>query len=61
MDDLDQYIIDSNSDDKIILFQILYPEIFQQKFFGDKFEKVIKLNYLINLEVIINFIKKSKI
>lgn len=58
-ENLDQYIIDSNPDDKIILFQILYPDIFQQILLGNKFEKVIKLIYLIDNEDIIYFMKNK--
>ncbi len=57
--DIDVYIENSNPDDKIILFQILYPEIFQQILFGDKYDKVIGLNYLIDLQDIIYFIKNK--
>lgn len=58
-DDINQYIFDSNPDDKIILFQILYPEIFQQIFFGDNFSQVIKLIYLIDIDDIIYFMKNK--
>ena len=58
-DDLNQYIIDLNPDDKLILFQILYTEIFQQILLGDKFEKINKLIYLIDIEDIIYFMKNK--
>ena len=58
-DNIDQYTIDSNPDDKIILFQILYYEIFQQILLGDKYEKIIKLIYLIDLKDIIYFMKNK--
>lgn len=54
-EDLNQYV--SDPDDKIFLLQILYPEIFQQIFFGDKFVQVNKLVYLIDIEDIIYFLK----
>lgn len=57
--DLDQYITDSNPDDKIILYQILYPEIFQKIFFGDNYNHVIKLVYLIDIDDIIYFMKNK--
>lgn len=56
---LNEYVKDSNQDDKIILFQILYPEIFQKIIFGNKFQKINKLLYIIDLDDIIYFIKNK--
>lgn len=58
-EDLDQYITDSNPNDKIILYQILYPDIFQQIFFGDNYNSTIKLVYLIDIDDIIYFMKNK--
>jgi hypothetical protein len=58
-DYLNQFVADSNLDDKIILFQILYPEIFQRIFFGNEFEKIIKLDCLLDIKDIIYFIKNK--
>lgn len=57
--DLDKIIIDYDIDDKILLFQILYPKIFQQIFFRDKFKKLNKLVYKIDTDDIIYFLKNK--
>lgn len=46
----------NDSDYKIVLFQVLYPKIFQEILLGDDFVEVNELEYLIDLKDIIYFI-----
>ena len=56
---IDEYILNLDFNDKLILLQILYPEVFQQLLLEDKFKKINNLVYLIDLEDILYFMKNK--